>query len=116
PGLERFFYFDPEKGLGPEITKAEIKSINAYDFNWSLSPDGQMLVFAKREGIQHQPALRILPLSDGPEKTILVPGWAGVGSVDWAAQQKHMGDRVRQRRWQNTCQCRTHRKSALVAH
>ncbi len=88
PGLERFFYFDPEKGLGPEISKAEIRSINAYDFNWSLSPDGQMLVFAKREGIQHQPALRILPLSDGPEKTILVPGWAGVGSVDWAADSK----------------------------
>ncbi len=88
PGQERFFYFDLEKGLGAEITKAEIRSINAYDFNWSLSPDGQMLAMAKREGIQDLPAIRILPLGEGEEKTISVPGWAGVGSVDWAADSK----------------------------
>jgi Tol biopolymer transport system component len=88
PGRERFFYFDPEKGMGAEITKAEINSINAYDFNWSLSPDGQMLAMARREGIHDQPAMQILPLGDGAEKTIPVPGWAGVGSVDWAADSK----------------------------
>jgi Tol biopolymer transport system component/DNA-binding winged helix-turn-helix (wHTH) protein len=88
PGRERFFYFDPDKGLGEEIGKAEITSTNAYDFNWSLSPDGQMLAMAKGEGILDQPAIRILPLGEGEEKTILVPGWAGVGSVDWAADSK----------------------------
>jgi Tol biopolymer transport system component/DNA-binding winged helix-turn-helix (wHTH) protein len=88
PGLEQFFYFDPEKGLGAQITKAEIRSINAYDFNWSLSPDGQMLAMAKREGTQDLPSIRILPLGDGEEKTIPVTGWAGLGSVDWAADSK----------------------------
>lgn len=88
PGREHFFYFDPEKGLGEEIRKAEIKSINAYDFNWSLSPDGQMLALARREGIQQIPSIRILPLGDRAEQTIPVPGWAGVGSVDWAADSK----------------------------
>ena len=88
PGHERFFYFDPEKGMGAEITKAEIRSINAYDFNWSLSPDGQMLVTAKRVGIQEQPAIRIVPLGNGAEATIPVPGYAGIGSIDWAADSK----------------------------
>jgi Tol biopolymer transport system component/DNA-binding winged helix-turn-helix (wHTH) protein len=88
PGHEQFFYFDPEKGIGTEIKKAEIHSRSGYQFNWSLSPDGQMLVTAKSEGIQQQPALRILPLGDEPEKTIPVPGWAGVGSIDWAADSK----------------------------
>ena len=88
PGHEQFFYFDPEKGIGTEIQKAEIHSSSGYQFNWSLSPDGQMLVTAKSEGIQQQPALRILPLGDEPEKTIPVPSWAGVGSIDWAADSK----------------------------
>jgi Tol biopolymer transport system component/DNA-binding winged helix-turn-helix (wHTH) protein len=88
PGHELFFYFDPEKGMGAEIPKAEIRSSNAYDFNWSLSSDGQMLAMAKREGIQEQPAIRILALGDGEEQIIPVPGWAGVGSIDWAADSK----------------------------
>lgn len=88
PGHEQFFYFDPEKGLGAEIKKAEIRSINAYDFNWSLSPDGKMLATARRQGIQERPAIRIVPLNDGEEKTIPVPGWAGIGSIDWAADSK----------------------------
>ena len=88
PGKERFFYFDPEKGLGPEIAKAEINSVNAFDFNWSLSPDGTMLVMARREGVQTAPKIRVLPLGDGAEKTIPVPGFAGMGNIDWAADGK----------------------------
>ncbi len=88
PGHERLFYFDPEKGLGEEIRKAELRSSNVYDFNWSLSPDGQMVATSKRRGIQEQPELRILPLGDEPEKTIPVPGFAGIGSIDWAADGK----------------------------
>src|SRR5262249_790677 len=71
-----------------EIKKAEIRSINAYDFNWSLSPDGKMLATARREGVRENPSIRILPLGDGEEKLIPVPGWVGVGSIDWAADSK----------------------------
>jgi Tol biopolymer transport system component/DNA-binding winged helix-turn-helix (wHTH) protein len=88
PGHEQFFYFDPGKGLGAEIKKAEIRSINAYDFNWSLSPDGKMLATARREGVRENPSIQILPLGGGEEKVIPVPGWAGVGSIDWAADSK----------------------------
>lgn len=88
PGHEQLFYFDPEKGLGEEIKKAEIRSINAYDFNWSLSPDGKWLATARREGVRENPSIQISPLGDGEEKSIPVPGWAGVGSIDWAADSK----------------------------
>jgi len=50
PGSERFFRFDPEKGAGQEILKAAIKSLNKFDFNWSLSPDGQTLAMTGRSG------------------------------------------------------------------
>jgi len=47
-----------------------------------------MVATSKRRGIQEQPELRILPLGDEPEKTIPVPGFAGIGSIDWAADGK----------------------------
>ena len=88
PGKEQFFYYDPYKGLGAEITKVEINSVNAFDFNWSLSPDGRNLVMARKEGVQQIPTIRVLPLGEGAEKTIPVPRFAGVGSLDWAADGK----------------------------
>ena len=90
PDRERFFYFDPEKGLGTEISKAEITSTNAYDFNWSLSADGRMLAMARRDGIPQVPTVRILPLSDTPESKVAVAGWAGIGSLDWAADNESL--------------------------
>jgi len=85
PGSERFFRFDPEKGAGQEILKAAIKSLNKFDFNWSLSPDGQTLAMTGRSGDQKEPAIRLFHLQDETEKTIAVPGWAGISSLDWAA-------------------------------
>lgn len=87
PGRERFFTFDPDKGLGQEISKAEIRSTEPFEFNWSLSSDGKMLATSRRE-MQNVPAIRLLPLGKGLEKTIPVPGWAGIGSLDWAADSR----------------------------
>ncbi len=84
-GSERFFRFDPEKGAGQEILKAAIKSLNKFDFNWSLSPDGQTLAMTGRSGDQTEPAIRLFHLRDETERTIAVPGWAGISSLDWAA-------------------------------
>jgi hypothetical protein len=47
-----------------------------------------MLAMSKRRGTQELPEIRILPLGDEPEKTIPVPNWEGVGSIDWAADSK----------------------------
>ena len=46
-----------------------------------------MLATSRRE-MQNVPAIRLLPLGDGLEKTIPVPGWAGIGSLDWAADSR----------------------------
>lgn len=88
PGVQRFFYFDPEKGIGTEIKKAEVRATGVYEFNWSLSPDGRMLALAKQEEVQGEPAIRILPLADAPEKTITLPEWTAVASLDWAADSR----------------------------
>jgi Tol biopolymer transport system component/DNA-binding winged helix-turn-helix (wHTH) protein len=88
PGVERFFTFDPEKGAGQEIPKAAVKSLNKFAFNWSLSPDGQMLAMTGKSEDQKEPAIRLFLLQDETERAIAVPGWAGISSVDWAIDSK----------------------------
>jgi hypothetical protein len=48
PGRERFFTFDPVKGLGSELVNAKVEGDDYYQFNWSLSPDGKTLALAKK--------------------------------------------------------------------
>jgi Tol biopolymer transport system component len=87
-GRDRFHYFDLEKGLGAEIPSAEIRSNNAYDFNWTLSPDGRLLASARKGGIQKDPVLQVLSLTDNSRHSIPIPGWAGIHTLDWAADGK----------------------------
>ncbi len=85
PGTERFFRFDPERGAGPEIPAAAINSLSKFDFNWTLSPDGKMLATTGKGGDQKEPAIRLFHLQDETERTIAMPGWSGISSLDWAA-------------------------------
>ena len=90
PGTERFFRFDPGKGAGPEISKAAIKSANKFDFNWSLSPDGQTLAMTGKGGDPKEAAIRLFLLQDETERSIAVPGWGAISSLDWAADSKSL--------------------------
>jgi hypothetical protein len=74
--------------MGQEVSKAAIKSLNKFEFNWSLSPDGQMLARTGKSEDQKEPAIRLFLLQDETERTIAVPGWAGMSSLDWAADSK----------------------------
>ena len=49
-----------------------------------------MLAMSKRDGIQGQPAIRLLPMGEGEQKIIPIPGWAGFGALDWAADSKSL--------------------------
>jgi len=90
-GRELFYYFDVDKGLGDEIKMAEVESTNSFDFNWTLSPDGNMLAMARKEGGQDESTVRLLSLGDGSKRTIPVPGdWLGMGTIDWAADGKSL--------------------------
>jgi Tol biopolymer transport system component len=90
PGTERFFKFDPEKGAGPEIPGAAIKSLNKFDFNWTLAPDGKTLAMTGRGGDKKGPAIRLFLLQNETERTIAMPGWTGISSLDWAADSKSL--------------------------
>jgi hypothetical protein len=80
-----------DTGLGPEIHHAEVESNNAFDFNWSLSPDGTMLALSHKEGLKDQSFVILQSLQEGTRKTINVPGdWLGIGSIDWAADSKSL--------------------------
>jgi Tol biopolymer transport system component/DNA-binding winged helix-turn-helix (wHTH) protein len=90
PGTERFFRFDPEKGAGPEISKVVVKSTNKFDFNWSLSPDGETLAMTGKGADQKEPGIRLFVLRDETERTIAVPALVAISSLDWAADSKSL--------------------------
>jgi hypothetical protein len=81
PGEEHFYTFDPLKGQAQEVPALTIRDSNYYSFNWSLSPDGKLLAFSKKLGIQDQPAIRLLSLSDAKEHFISLPGWTGTATL-----------------------------------
>lgn len=90
PGEEHFYTFDPLKGKGKEIPGASIHESDFYSFNWSLSPDGKLLAFSKRPGVQGQPMIKLFSLEDAKERHISLPGWAGLATLDWSADGKSL--------------------------
>jgi len=88
PGKERFFRFDPLQGKTQEISQVEVQSADPHDFNWSLSPDGTKLALAKKTGSQPVPVIQIVSLVDGSKQNLPVPGWSGIGTLDWTADGK----------------------------
>lgn len=90
PGAEHFYTFDPLKGKGNEIPGASIHESDFYSFNWSLSPDGKLLAFSKKLGVQGQPVIRLFSLEDAHERRISLPGWAGIATLDWSADGKSL--------------------------
>ena len=85
PGEERFYTFDPLKGKGEEIPGIAIHDRDFYSFNWSLSPDGTLLAFSKKLGMEEEPAIRLVSPSGAKERRIPLPGWAGIATLDWSA-------------------------------
>ena len=90
---ERFFSFDPVKGAPREIPQLLIEGVDYSTYNWSLSPNGQSLVSSSKTQVyttltKDEPAIKITSLHDFSSKTIPVPGWAALTSLDWAADSK----------------------------
>jgi hypothetical protein len=88
PQQARFFTFDPIKGKGPELEKANIHDLDPYSFNWTLSPDGQTMAFAKKLSVENEPAIRIFSLANSTERILKLHDWAGIANLDWAADGK----------------------------
>jgi DNA-binding winged helix-turn-helix (wHTH) protein/Tol biopolymer transport system component len=90
PGEEHFYTFDPVKGKGEELRSVAMHDTDYYSFNWSLSPDGKLLAFSKKLGIQDNPVIRLFSLADSKEHPIPLPGWSGLATLDWSADGKSL--------------------------
>jgi len=79
-----FSAFDPASGKTHEVL-----TLNSYPgvlHNWMPTPDGSRLVLAEFNPLEGR--LRVLSFDRAPERDIVVKGWAGFNSVDWAADGK----------------------------
>jgi DNA-binding winged helix-turn-helix (wHTH) protein/Tol biopolymer transport system component len=85
-----FFRFEPATGKSEELPQLKIKDEPAYAYNWSLSPDGKTLATAKREGVQKDPSITLSSLEDGSKRTVTAQAWAGISSIDFAADGRSL--------------------------
>ena len=86
--VQRFFAFDPNTGLSHEITPARM-SANPERPNWSLSPDGSILVTRVLRS-DSDAAVRLLSLNDRSQTMIPLPGWPLMAGIDWACDGKSL--------------------------
>jgi hypothetical protein len=88
PGALDFFSYDPMKGSGAQVyqLKDELPQL----FNWSLSPDGNMLAISKSKQGNKDTQIHLVSLKTSTEKVITVQGWPGLASLDWAADSKSL--------------------------
>jgi DNA-binding winged helix-turn-helix (wHTH) protein/Tol biopolymer transport system component len=75
-----FMSFDPEHGIGREITRI----VNQPDMNWSLSPDGSLLAMFPDDH-----TIRFLSLKTGAAREVLVKDWQLMNG-DWSADGKSL--------------------------
>ena len=80
-----FFRFDPMTGKSEELPQIGIQDENSYAYNWTLSPDGKMLATAKGKILQRDPSITFTSLEDGSKRTVTAQAWAGINSIDFAA-------------------------------
>ena len=85
-----FFRFDPFTGKSEEIPQARIQGETPYAYNWSLSPDGKILALSKKEAVQKDPSITFFSLADGSRRTITAKAWAGISSIDFAADGRSL--------------------------
>ena len=82
--------FDPFGGHGKELVRIPLEvGSSAYiglDYSWQLSPDGSWIGIVKRHG--HQ--IRLVPLSGGPTRTIIVRGHPDLQDMNWARDSQSM--------------------------
>jgi len=83
-----FFSFNPANGKSEELPQIRIQDEVPAAYNWSLSPDGKILATAKGKIAQKEPSVDFYLLKDGSRRTEPVPGWAGIGGVDFAADSR----------------------------
>jgi hypothetical protein len=85
-----FFRFEPTTGRSEELPELRIEDEAPHTYNWNLSPDGKMLVTAKVAGVKQDPSINFYSLEDGSKRTVSVKAYAGIGGLDFAADNKSL--------------------------
>jgi len=83
-----FFRFDPFKGRGSQCF--QIKDDLPQLYNWSLSPDGATLAIARGKWSDEEPRIHLVSLNGSEDKWLVIKGWPGLASLDWAADSKSL--------------------------
>jgi hypothetical protein len=90
-GAMMFFKFDPSTGARKEWISVSAESPEWEGYNWTLSPDGKMVALSKgKMHVSTNADVRLVPLEGGSEKVLHVTGWAGLSTIDWAADSKSL--------------------------
>ena len=90
-GAMVFFKFDPSTGAHGEWIRVSNASPEWEGYNWTLSPDGKMVALSKgKTHVSTGADVRLVPLDGGAEKVLYVTGWAGLSTIDWAADGKSL--------------------------
>src|SRR5882724_2378577 len=85
PTQVSFFRFDPMTGKSEELPQLRLQDENSYAYNWTVSPDGKILATAKGKILQRDPNITFTSLEDGSKRTVTAQAWAGINSIDFAA-------------------------------
>jgi len=83
-----FVAFDSKSGERKELFR--VGDPDWQQYNWSLRPDGKMLVLAKKMRASTSTEIKLVHLNGGAERVIPIKDWAGIGTIDWAADGKSM--------------------------
>jgi WD40 repeat protein len=78
-GQGTIFRFDPADGTSKEF----LKITDPHFPSWNISPDGSLLAAYAPDPLEGR--IRLFSVRDGGTRTLLVKGWSGLSSLDWAA-------------------------------
>ncbi|MGA3224321.1 MAG: protein kinase [Acidobacteriaceae bacterium] len=81
-----FLAFDPLTGKRHEVRAVDVHSGGL--FNWMPSPDGSRIAYAAFNTLEGH--IGLLSLKGEPDRDFVVKGWAGLNSVNWAADGKSL--------------------------
>jgi len=81
-----FYEFDSDTGKSSLMFRIADSEWSLY--NWTLSPNGELLALAKKLRAQDEAELQIMSLRGGSTRKIALKDWRMIRTIDWAADGK----------------------------
>ena len=81
-----FYEFDANTGKSSLMFRIADSEWSLY--NWTLSPNGELLALAKKLRAQDEAELQIMSLRGGSTRKIALKDWRMIRTIDWAADGK----------------------------